>query len=153
MKSFEDLYRAHMDPVFRYALRLVGRRDIAEEITSEAFLALYRCMDRIDVTQLPGWLYTAAKNRAVDYWRHRAVEKRYFEQLPDLPTRPNAAGERWLLGSKALKPIHRICLILRYVYGMERPEIAQYTGLNDNQIKSSLQYALRLLRKELKVTS
>jgi len=153
MKSFEQIYRAHLDPVHRYALRLVGRRDIAEEITSDTFLALYRCMDKIDSAQLPGWLYAAAKNRAIDYWRHRAVEKRYFEQLPDLPDHRNTAGEKLLFESKALKPIHRVCLILRYVYGMERPEIAQYTGLNDNQIKSSLQYALRLLRKEWKVTA
>ncbi len=142
-----------MDPVFRYALRLVGRRDIAEEITGDVFLALYRCMESIDGAQLPGWLYATARNRAIDYWRHRAIEKRYLEQIPDLPDRRDSGGEKWMLESKALKPIHRVCLIMRYVYGLERPEIAQYTGLNDNQIKSALQYALRLLRKEWKVKS
>ena len=45
MSEFEKLYREFMHAVFRYALHCVGRREIAEEITSEAFLALYQNME------------------------------------------------------------------------------------------------------------
>jgi DNA-directed RNA polymerase specialized sigma24 family protein len=54
-----------------------------------------------------------------------------------------------ILDLPQLKPIHRTCLILRYVYDMERAEIAVRVGLTENQIKSCLQYSLELLRKYL----
>ena len=49
MGSFEDLYRRHVQAVFRFAWRVTGDRETAEDITSEAFLALYRNLDSICV--------------------------------------------------------------------------------------------------------
>ncbi len=130
MAEFEELYRKHVGAVFRYAWHCVGRREIAEEIASEAFLALYRDLDRIDRSQLPAWLFTVARNRAVDYWRHYALEQRYAEAVESAPRHPEPPMQNWLLESKALKPVHRVCLILRYVHGMGRAEIARQTGLS-----------------------
>jgi RNA polymerase sigma-70 factor (ECF subfamily) len=113
------------------------------------FLALYRNLQSIDAGQLPAWLFTVAKNRAVDYWRHCELEQRYAAAAADPVVLPESSREHGLFESTALKPIHRLCLILRYVHGMDRAEIAQRTGLSDNQIKSSLQYARQLLRKQL----
>ena len=45
-------------------------------ITSEVFLTLHRTIDSIVVEQLPRWLFTVAKNRAVDHWRRAHVEQR-----------------------------------------------------------------------------
>lgn len=151
MKAFQELYAAHVDAVFRYAVRCVGRREIAEEIASDAFLALYRNRHRIDENQLPAWLLTVARNRAMDYWRHQAVEQRYASSLPAdaRPTSPPA--DETLFDNPLLKPAHRVCLVLRYVHGMSRAEIAQRTGLSEDQVKSRLQYALRLLRDQLLV--
>ncbi len=151
MKEFEQAYREHVSTVFRFALRCVGRSDIAEEITSEAFLALLQNRQTVDLAQLPAWLLTVAKNRAIDYWRHAALEQRYVEaQLKaNDPPSPSSPFEMWLFESKALKPIHRVCLILRYVHGMDRTEIAAHTGLTATQVKGHLQYARQLLRKEL----
>jgi RNA polymerase sigma-70 factor (ECF subfamily) len=149
MDDFESTYRKHLHAVFRYAVRCVRRRDIAEEITSEAFLALFRNWDTIDRSKLPAWLFTVARNRSMDYLRRTALEERHITALPDPPEAPEPALESWLFTSKTLKPIHRACLVLRYVYGMSREEISRQTGLNETQIKSCLQYARELLKKEL----
>ena len=148
MGAFEDLYRRHVQAVFRFALSVVGRRETAEDLTSEAFLALYRKLDTIDESQLPGWLLTVVRNRARDLWRRRAVEQRYAERLADPPVEPAPSLERWILDYPALKPVHRTCVMLRYVYGMTRAEIASHTGLTETQVKGYLQYALTLLRKQ-----
>jgi DNA-directed RNA polymerase specialized sigma24 family protein len=42
MATFEELYRQHVQAVFRFALSVAGKRDVAEDLTSEAFLALHR---------------------------------------------------------------------------------------------------------------
>jgi RNA polymerase sigma-70 factor (ECF subfamily) len=150
--DFDALYKQHLPAVFRYALSCVGRRDIAEEIAAEAFLALYRHLDGIDVAQLPGWLLTVARRRAVDYWRRVELEQRAVSAA-DPVTMPVTAVpaqtlDDWLLERcRTLKPVHRACLLLHVVQGMTRAEIARELGLTENQVKGSLQYALELLRK------
>lgn len=146
MTSFEDLYRQHVQSVFRFAMRCVSRRDVAEDLTSEAFLALYRNLEQIDQTLLPGWLLTVVRNRARDHWRRQAVEHRYLETLEPPASEPPPL-ERRILESPGLKPVHRTCLMLRYVQGMTRTEIASKIGLSETQVKGHLQYALELLRK------
>jgi RNA polymerase sigma-70 factor, ECF subfamily len=152
MDSFDEAYRRYLAMVFRYAVRVVGRRDVAEELTSEAFVALWRSFDGIDASQLPGWLFTVVRNRATDYWRRTGVEHKYLADLERDPIAPGGAAEfqGWLDAAPALKPIHRAVLILRYVHGLERAELASRLGLTEMQVKGHLQYAHRLLRKELK---
>jgi RNA polymerase sigma-70 factor (ECF subfamily) len=77
MSRIEGLYERYADTVFRYCLRQVGRRDLAEDIASEVFLVLYQKLDQVEDHQLPAWLFTVAKNKAVDYWRHEAVATRH----------------------------------------------------------------------------
>jgi RNA polymerase sigma-70 factor, ECF subfamily len=148
VRTFEDLYRQHVQAVFRFALSVVGRKDAAEDLTSEAFLALYRNLDAIDQTQLPGWLLTVVRNRARDLWRRRAVEERYTAQLTAPPAAEPSSLEQWIFDNADLKPVHRACVMLRYAYGMTRAEIASQTGLSETQVKGHLQYALTLLRKQ-----
>lgn len=148
MGTFEELYRKHVQSVFRFALHCVSRRDVAEDLTSEAFLALHRNLEQIDEAQLPGWLITVVRNRARDHWRRQMVEQRYLESLPVSPSESPPA-DVWVLDAAKLKPIHRMCLILRYVHGMTRTEVAGKMGLSEAQVKGHLQYAMQLLRKAL----
>jgi len=148
MGNFEELYRKHVHTVFRFAVHCVGRREAAEDLTSEAFLALYRNLDQIDESLLPGWLLTVVRNRARDQWRRQKTEQRYIEEAAKVPAEEAPPFERWLMENNDLKPIHRACLILRYGYGMTRAEIAAQTGLRETQVKGHLQYVLELLRKK-----
>lgn len=148
--DFESLYRQHVQAVFRFALSITRRREIAEDLTSDAFLALHREMAHIDPTQLPAWLLTVVRNRARDQWRHQAVEERYvFENktASEPVAGADASLEEWILAGAGLKPVHRLCVMLRFVSGMTRAEIAAETGLSETQVKGHLQYALSLLRK------
>jgi RNA polymerase sigma-70 factor, ECF subfamily len=145
---FESLYRQHARAVLHFATRCVGRPEVAEEITSEAFLELYRNLEHIEHTRLPAWLFTVVRNRATSYWRHVEVERKYAEP-PEERSVPRPDSMTSLIAIPQLKPIHRTCLILRYAHDMERGEIAARLGLTDNQVKSYLQYALELLRKHL----
>jgi len=153
MVDFEELYRTHMQAVFRFAMRVVGNREAAEDLTSDAFIALHRNMGSVDPALLPAWLLTVVRNRARDLWRRKAVEARFLEDV--VTSRPEAAEppalERWMLDAPELRPIHRACLMLRYVHEMTRAEIAGKLGLSETQVKGHLQYGLALLRKAYKV--
>ena len=151
MTDFDELYRCYVDAVFRFALQQVRRRDIAEEITSDTFVALYERLTEIDTAQLPNWLFTVARNRATDYWRRQVLENRFLAGYKPVDTVDPATEpefERWLEQNPQLKPIHRVCLMLRYGYGMDRSEIAAGTGLTETQVKGLLQYARQILRRQ-----
>ena len=154
METFEELYRTHVQAVFRFAMSIVGNRETAEDLTSEAFIALHRNLGSVDPTLLPAWLLTVVRNRARDLWRRKAVEARFLE---DAMMSGTAAAEplpleRWMLDSPGLRPIHRACLMLRYVHEMTRAEIAAQLGLTETQVKGHLQYGLTLLRKAFKAS-
>ena len=146
--EFEDLYRQHAQAVYRFALSVTRRRDVAEDLTADAFLALHRHLATIDQKQLPGWLLTVVRNRARDLWRHQQVEERYATRDMPAATVPPPSLEGWILDAPGLKPVHRTCVMLRYVWGMSRAEIAEETGLTEMQVKGFLQYALALLRRQ-----
>jgi RNA polymerase sigma-70 factor, ECF subfamily len=150
MDPFEEIYRRYGDSLFRFTCRLVGQRAVAEEITADVFLTLYERIDDIDVTQLPAWLFTVARHRAMDYWRRAAVERRYLSALvaPESQLSPDATSAD-LFDHRALKPVHRLCLRLRYVYGMTVTEVAAASGLTPMQVKGYLQYARQLLRTQV----
>ena len=149
MNEFGALYRTHAQAVFRFALKCVSRPDLAEDLTADAFLALYRNLDRVDASLLPSWLFAVVRNRARDHWRRQIVEQRYLDTLrePEAASPPEPPLEQWILHAPDLKPLHRTCLMLRYGQGMTRAEIASTLGLSETQVKGCLQYALELLRK------
>jgi len=148
MEGFEEVYRQHFAAVFRFAIHCVGKREVAEDLTSEAFLELYRNWAKIDPGQLPGWLITVVKNRAIDHWRRTSREELRAEPPATAGKEFDVQLATFLQDNKALKPVHRACIILRYAHGMSREEIARHLGLTANQVKSCLQYGLELLREE-----
>ncbi|HTA68907.1 MAG TPA: sigma-70 family RNA polymerase sigma factor [Bryobacteraceae bacterium] len=148
MRTFEWAYTNYRDVVLRFAIQCVGRRELAEEIAAEAFLELHQHWASIQTDRLPSWLFTVVKNRAADYWRRRELEKRYVVAETQVSERPKYAEGTGLFDNAALKPVHRICLTLRYVHDMSLREIAQRLGLNEMQIKGHLQYARAILRKQ-----
>lgn len=150
MDAFEDAYRRHGASVFRFTWRLVGRRPIAEEITADVFVSLLQHKESVKVDQLPGWLFTVARNRAMDYWRRLAVEDRFTRTLPADPVvTPADTAALALFDHPGLKPVHRACLKLRYGSGMSVVEVAEAIGLSEVQVKGYLQYARERLRADL----
>jgi RNA polymerase sigma-70 factor (ECF subfamily) len=149
--SFDEIYRQNAQAVYRLCLRAVSRREIAEELTSEVFLALHQSWSTITPQELPAWLFTVAKRRAADFWRRHYLEERWASSCVEEPewVDPEHSLADLMKGCAALTPLHRICLTLRFAQGMSRTEIAQYTQLSELQVKGNLQYALQLLRQHI----
>jgi RNA polymerase sigma-70 factor (ECF subfamily) len=155
LDEFNGIYNQHVDAIFRVTLRAVSRREIAEEITSEVFLTLYQSAETVTPDQIPAWLFTVAKRRAADYWRRWYLEQRWTDSSSETDyadpaqSHPEIPFDDLLTRCPALKPVHRACLVLRFVQGMTREEIAVHTGLSEFQVKGHLQYGLKLLRDAL----
>src|SRR5437588_12986634 len=76
--AFEVIYERHSGVVFSLAYRMCGQRAVAEDVTQEAFLALWRSGTRYDRTRgsVRSWILTIVHNRAIDALRRGAAPAR-----------------------------------------------------------------------------
>jgi RNA polymerase sigma-70 factor, ECF subfamily len=72
-RAFAPLYLRYVDPVYRYCLRWLGAKEVAEDVTAQVFA---RAMDalpryRTDSSSFRSWLFAIAHNALVDTQRAR----------------------------------------------------------------------------------
>jgi RNA polymerase sigma-70 factor (ECF subfamily) len=81
-QAFAALYQRHHAPVYRFALLMSGRANIAEEVTQEVFLLLIREPQRYDETRgsLPAYLYGVARCHVLRFLRR---ERPYIPLVPE----------------------------------------------------------------------
>ena len=74
--AFAALYRASASQLFTLALRILKRRDAAEDVLQEAFVNVWRhAVDyRPEKGSAMGWMATIVRNRALDRLRRARPE-------------------------------------------------------------------------------
>ena len=153
--AFAALVRAHQRSVFSIGLRMLSRRDAAEDLAQDVFLQLYRKLDSIESLEHLGfWLRRVASNLAID-WLRRVP---YSATLPIDEGAEVAAQETEedplmsrelirLLG--ALAPHPRAVMLLRYQEDRDVAEIAAILDMPANTVKSHIKRSLTALRGQM----
>ena len=74
--AFLDLYDRYREPIFRFAYRLLGSVESAEDVTHDCFLSLIRKPEnfRPERASLKTYLYAAARNLALKHFRDQGRE-------------------------------------------------------------------------------
>jgi RNA polymerase sigma-70 factor (ECF subfamily) len=157
--AFEALYARHKGPLYRFVLRSVKERALAEELYQEIWMRVIESRGRYAVqAKFTTWLYTIAHHRLADHWRKRglqlvdaqgadAVGHRSFEPEPRAEGRQDL--QRLAAGLAALPELQRETFLLHEEAGMTLAEIALATGATQEAAKSRLRYALARLREAL----
>ncbi len=77
---FERLLRPHIDPMYRFAFRLCGSRDDAEELVQSFLTRLYPKLEKIEmIEKLSPWLCRGLYNLYVDGYRRQQRENSIFD--------------------------------------------------------------------------
>lgn len=126
------IYDRALPQVFGYLRARVGAETVAEDLTSETFLAAVQAIERDAVPQMTvAWLIGVARHKLVDHWRRQEREERGLRLLPDesveiddLDARFERARTRAVLDG--LGAHHRAALTLRYLDGLSVPEVADH---------------------------
>jgi RNA polymerase sigma-70 factor (ECF subfamily) len=170
-RAFNELVKQYERRVFGLLLRLIGRRDEAEDLAQEVFVQVFKAIGGFrGEAKLSTWIFRIAvnlsKNRTKYLARRRIDSQDHFDGVgDDVPlhgakdanmaviARPDellsgieleAIVERSIA---ELEPEFREVLILRDVEDMSYEEIAEITGLADGTVKSRIHRA-RLQLKE-----
>lgn len=129
------LYDRALPQVYGYLLARCGQQALAEDLTSEVFLAAVETSRSRPATPVGvGWLVGVARHKLVDHWRRTAREDRGLRAVAETADpvedpwdeRLDALRARAVL--EQLGPHHRAALTLRYADDLPVPEVAALLG-------------------------
>ena len=150
------LHDEHAEALLGHALRLAdGDRQRAEDLVQETLLRAWRHPEGWDPKRgaVRAWLFTIARNLAIDAWRRRAarVGEVITDELPEQRQpvdEAEQAVEAWTLAEALtrLTPAHREVLVECFYRGRSVNEVAERLGVPVGTVKSRTHYALRSLR-------
>ena len=153
--DWNALYTEQLPRVYNFFRYRVGDGPVAEDLTSIIFEKAWRARHRYrrDLAAFSTWLFSIARNVAVDHYRQQRPHVP-IEEAGDLPggDDPAAAAERRSDGEHlaqllALLPEReRELLSLKYGAGMTNRAIARATGLGESNVGTIVHRTVALLR-------
>jgi RNA polymerase sigma-70 factor (ECF subfamily) len=159
--AFQILYERYRDPIFRFAYRLLGSVEAAEDVAHDCFLSLIKEPARFDSTRasLRTYLYAAARNLAAKRY-HSFGRETAIDELADEPrTADGLEPIRRVLDNELageveraiadLPPLQREALVLFEYEELSLAEIAAVVGADSGAVKGRLFRAREKLRIRL----
>ena len=153
------VYAAHGPELYRFAMRSLGDRGLAEEAVQETFVRAWRAAGRFDdeLGSLRTWLFAIVRNVVIDLSRARAVRPGLsaVDATADDGLFVDEAFDRVLTAwqvEEALRMLseeHRSALIEVHYKGRPYTDVALGLGVPIGTVKSRVYYALKAMRLAL----
>lgn len=162
--AFDELYRRHGHRALMLARKLCASRELAEEVTQEAFISLWRGAHayRPAAGSVSTWLSAMVRNRAIDAWRRASVRPVEVEACDEGPrqlrgavqAQPDAPERAVALSLIAELPApQKEAVFLAYFGDMSHSEIATHADAPLGTVKGRIRLGLQRLRAGLEETT
>ena len=155
--AFEELVLRYEKTVYNLALRMVGDRDDAFDMTQEAFIKAYGSLSSFrGDSKFSVWIYRITTNVCLDFLRSKSRKQQVSLTVSDdddedaqldIPD-PSSAPEQQLIkkismqsveeGLKTLPDKQRQILVMRELCGMSYAEIGKALSLEEGTVKSRI---------------
>lgn len=155
-EAFRRLYDATAPRLLGIAIRIIGNRPVAEDVVQEAYLKVWRNAGSFAAGSggAVGWMTAILRNAAIDRIRSDRVERASsgdgdaaLAALPDAGAGDSAAQMSLGTCLSQLEDEARHCVVLAYVSGLSREELAARFERPVGTIKTILHRSLRALRQ------
>ncbi|MBI5731956.1 MAG: RNA polymerase sigma factor [Candidatus Magasanikbacteria bacterium] len=173
-KDFLKFYDRHFDKIYRFVFfRVGGRKEVAEDLTSEIFLKALRHFEDYDPALSGGaWIFTIARNHLYNYLRDSgrrfqvSVEEitddwRLEFSLQETGGGPTTEGLENLFKKDAEREVasllaklsseKRQIVTLKHLLGYSFKEIGEILGMKEGTVKVAAHRALKELRQVSKI--
>jgi RNA polymerase sigma-70 factor, ECF subfamily len=164
--ALEELYDRYAAAAMGLALKMLGERNVAEEIVQEAFWRVWKRGGTFELGrgQFTAWLFGIVHNLAIDEMRRRRVRPNTIstdteeDSILELPDREvdvaesafqTLTGEQVRLALRKLPDAQRSVIELAYFEGLTHQEIAARLNEPIGTIHTRARLALQKLRETL----
>lgn len=168
--AFDALVRHYDQTVLRLVLQTVGSPEEARDLYQEAFLKVYRSLNRFRLdSRFSTWLYRVVVNVCFDHFRRLNARKEvqppvengdeqdYFRNIaddrpvlnPERAAQSRQIKQRIAQALAHLNPRERMVFELRHYQGLKLRAIGELCGTTEQTAKNCLFRATQKLRGEL----
>jgi RNA polymerase sigma-70 factor (ECF subfamily) len=157
--ALSEIYDSYNLPLYRYAMRLLGDQQSAEDCISETFLRFLKMLRNGSgpTDHLQSYLYRIAHNWITDFYRRNKNDNLEIdENIPDQGHSPDEQIQHKLQSVRIRKELLSLTsdqqqvIILKYLEGMENEEIARLLNKKNGAIRVITHRAISALRRRLK---
>ncbi len=145
--AFSLLYEEFLTPVYRFCVFRLPSQEIAEDITSEVFLSLWKNLKSYKKSEnvpFSAWLFRIAQNKIIDFFRSQKNTEELNEEIYVIDERAETSRkevENFYLRKELQKALSLIpetqaeSLILKYFSDLENKEIASIMGKSETAVR------------------
>jgi RNA polymerase sigma-70 factor, ECF subfamily len=154
------LYARHSVRVYRFVLRIVRDASVAEDLTSQVFLDVWRTAGQFEGrSQVSTWLLSIARFKALTALRqrrHEDLDQDDMLEIADDADTPEASLDRSNTSAilraciAKLSPAHREIIDLVYYHEKSVEEAGLIIGIPQSTVKTRMFYARKQLATLLK---
>ena len=158
VEAFTELVRRHQDAQFRFAVRMLGDRDDADDVLQSALVRAFRALDSCrEPARFGAWLRQIVMNECRTFLSARTKREERFsreeaglEQVEDPGENEDPfALQRIERALAQLNTEHREAFLLKYVDELSYDEMAESTGAGVSALKMRVKRACEQLREQL----
>ena len=166
--AFTALVNKYQKSVHALVWRKIGDFHIAEEITQDVFLKVYKRLSTLKRPELfPGWLYVIATRDCVSWLRKKELPTKSLDAMSTAELEEICYAQHEADRSEAAAIEHqrecvkrllqklpeseRTVVTLYYLAEMKSEEISTFLGVSSNTIRSRLRRARERLEKEERI--
>lgn len=152
--GLKTIYENYSGMIYHVILDMVTIREVAEDITSEFFIKIFRCAQTYhEGTGHRKWLMTIARNMTIDYIRSHKKEE-LVDEIPEYEVSHEDSIEQQTINKltveevmKLLKPEEKEILNMKAVGGFSFKEIATMLNKPMGTVTWQYQNAIKKLRR------
>jgi RNA polymerase sigma factor (sigma-70 family) len=150
--AFAEIFRRHHQPLFRYALSILGNDDDARDVVQQTMLALLRSLPGDDrQIALRPWLFRIAHNEAISLRRRRTDAP--LESVPEpaddaLDASTRLRAHVLIADLAGLPDRQRSAIVMRELNGMSHAEIGVALGVSPEAAKQTVYEARCALQEQ-----
>ncbi len=143
--AFEEVVHAYQAHVWRFLRHLLGDPTLAEDVTQETFIRVYRKLETFRFrSRFSTWVFQIARNAGIDALRARGRRERLLKAVKRTTRRSVPAGDLKVeieAALQSLTPKLREAFVLVEALGFTYHDAASTLGVPEGTVKSRVFHA------------
>jgi RNA polymerase sigma-70 factor, ECF subfamily len=159
---FDEMYKKYHHDVFQFLFYMVKSRELAEDLVQEVYIRVLKAYDRFEgKSSEKTWLFSIAKNVAIDHFRKQKGWKQRLLESFDMSARQvrddQPLPEEMALQSEEIQMMYkcldqctvdqRMVIIMRYIHELTISETGEALSWTESKVKTTQHRALKTLKK------